>query len=110
MRGVDERSCALAEESIEPIMWCEEPPDLVIYQEHGRRQTRVVQIYGSRVALTIAMLYAGGAFPYASGLALRNRNAAIAAPKPLSMLHTTTPAAQLLSIVSNAASPSKLAP
>src|SRR5476649_2684815 len=42
--------------------------------------------------------------------AFRILAAAIAAPKPLSMLHTVTPAAQLLSIASNADSPSKLAP
>ena len=40
----------------------------------------------------------------------KTRAAAIAAPKPLSMLHTVTPAAQLFSMVSSAARPWKLAP
>ncbi len=38
------------------------------------------------------------------------RDAATAAPNPLSMLTTVTPAAQLFSAASNAATPPKLAP
>ena len=47
----------------------------------------------------------------ADGAARRlTRAARYPAPKPLSMLTTATPGAQLFSIASNAASPSKLAP